>query len=520
MRSFWLSLLAAVAGGLLLRAAFPGPALWPLAFVGIGLVLCSLMHRSAGGAFVIGLASGLSYYFPLIAWASLFLGPVPWSALSILSSLFWAAGAVAIALAYRRVTARWESGAWRLVLVPLAVAGLWCLREAVYSAWPYGGFAWGRVAQSQSASPFGDLVSWLGLSGMGFVMVFLVATALELGRTRARPLVWATAAAAALVVVAVPLFPVSTIGTARVAAVQGDTPEAAYFVQGEPGDVFLGHVEATRMIPDDADVDVILWPEGSIDLNPLASPGVRRTLDQLSQRYDAPIVANTVTVEPGESEADDRYFNSQFVWDSESGWGDQYDKKHPIPFGEYVPDREFWYSLAPDLIGMIGRGYAPGERDSILQIGEIKAGTYICYDIVDDVLIRDAVLDGATVLFAPSNNADFGKTDEPAQQLAFARLRSMETGRALVQASTVGMSAVYSPEGEVLAELPWYEPGVMVVDVPLADGLTPAVLYGRQIELTLAAVGLGLLIGAGRPSDRRKSERAPSWERSSGGHLR
>ncbi|WP_068479691.1 apolipoprotein N-acyltransferase [Pseudoclavibacter helvolus] len=508
MKSIWLSLLAAVAGGLLLRAAFPGPTLWPLAFVGIGLVLCSLMHRSAGGAFLVGLASGLSYYFPLIAWASLFLGPVPWSALSILSSLFWAGGAVLIALAYRRTTARWEDGAKRLLFVPAAVAGLWTLREAIYSAWPYGGFAWGRVAQSQSASPFAELVSWLGLSGMGFLMVFLAAFVLELGRSRVRPIVWATAAAAVVVVAAVPIFPTNTIGSARIAAVQGDTPEAAYFVDGEPGDVFLGHVEATRTIPDDADVDVILWPEGSIDLNPLASPGVRRTLDQLSATYDAPVVANTVTIEPGETEAEDRFFNSQFVWDAETGWGDQYDKKHPIPFGEYVPDRDFWYSLAPDLIGMIGRGYSPGERDSILEIGDIRAGTYICYDIVDDVLIRDAVLGGATVLFAPSNNADFGKTDEPAQQLAFARLRSMETGRSIVQASTVGMSAVYSPKGRVLAELPWYEPGVMIVDVPLADGLTPAVLFGRGIEVTLGMLGLGLLIGAGSSKTQRMSASA------------
>ncbi|PPF75756.1 apolipoprotein N-acyltransferase [Pseudoclavibacter sp. Z016] len=503
MRSFWLSLLAAVAGGLLLRAAFPGPALWPLAFVGIGLVLCSLVHRSAGGAFLVGLASGLAYYFPLIAWASLFLGPVPWSALSVLSSLFWAGGAVLIALAYRRLTARWESGARRVIFVAAAIAGLWTLREAIYSAWPYGGFAWGRIAQSQSASPFAELVSWLGLSGMGFVMVFLVALTLELGRARVRPQTWVTAAAAVLVVAVVPIYPTNEIGSARIAAVQGDTPEAAYFVDGDPGDVFLGHVDATLTIPDDADVDAILWPEGSIDLDPKTSTGVRRTLDQLSEQYGAPIVANAVTVEEGVTADDDRFFNSQFVWDAESGWGDQYDKKHPIPFGEYVPDREFWYSLAPDLIGLIGRGYSPGERDSILEVGDIRAGTYICYDIVDDVLIRDAVLEGATVLFAPSNNADFGKTDEPAQQLAFARLRSMETGRSIVQASTVGLSAVYSPEGRVLAELPWYEPGVMIVDVPLADGLTPAVLFGRGIEVTLAALGLGLLIGAGSSKTRR-----------------
>ena len=36
-------------------------------------------------------------------------------------------------------------------------------------------------------------------------------------------------------------------------------------------------------------------------------------------------------------------------------------KRHPVPFGEYVPDRAFFDALAPDLIGLIGRGVHPGH---------------------------------------------------------------------------------------------------------------------------------------------------------------
>ena len=49
-----------------------------------------------------------------------------------------------------------------LLTTSVVVAGLWTAREAISAVWPYGGFSWGRLAFSQSQSPLGDLVAWLG----------------------------------------------------------------------------------------------------------------------------------------------------------------------------------------------------------------------------------------------------------------------------------------------------------------------------------------------------------------------
>ena len=115
---------------------------------------------------------------------------------------------------------------------------------------------------------------------------------------------------------------------------------------------------------------------------------------------------------------------------------------------------------------------------------------FICFDIVDDALTRSAINEGAQVLLAPTNNADFGRTDEAAQQLAFARMRAAETGRAMVQVSTVGMSAAYDADGSELAALEWYTPGTMRVVVPLRSGTTPAVAFGAQIEAGCSLLAL------------------------------
>src|SRR5690606_19636953 len=111
----------------------------------------------------------------------------------------------------------------------------------------------------------------------------------------------------------------------------------------------------------------------------------------------------------------------------------------------YVPNREFWSLFAPELIGLIQRDYTPGTRDAVFDVGEATVSVNICFDIVDDRLIRGSVHDGAQAIFAQTNNADFGRSDETVQQLAIARIRAIETGRTVVNISTVGVSAVILP---------------------------------------------------------------------------
>ncbi len=494
----WGALLVALLAGLLLDGAFPDAGVWPLAFPAVALVLVALRGRRPGAALLVGLVFGLAFYLVHIEWATLFLGEVPWLALSTLQALFVALGSALIALAYARLPRLWPSLLGRVGLLPVVIAGLWTAREAISAVWPYGGFSWGRVAMSQSESPLAPLFSWLGISGVSFVMVWLTALALELWFSRPRRsapggdrswprralLLMATAVAAVL---AVPAWSTADAGTLRVGAVQGNTPSGYFDTRDYQGQILDGHVAATLPIAGE-DVDVLLWPEAASDLNPLESGPAARILDDVTDAADAPLITGTIT------ERDGRIFNTSLLWENGEGAVDLYDKRHPVPFGEYVPDRAFWEPFAPSLIGLIQREYTPGTTDPIVEVGGVRVGLDICFDIVDDALIAESVRDGAQVLFAQTNNADFGQTDENLQQLAIARIRALETGRALVNVSTVGTSAVLAPDGSTLDTIPAFEAGAMVTDVPLRDGLTPAVLLGKGVELLVSGLGLGALL--------------------------
>ena len=101
------------------------------------------------------------------------------------------------------------------------------------------------------------------------------------------------------------------------------------------------------------------------------------------------------------------------------------------------------------------------------------------------------------IILAQTNNADFRGTDENLQQLAFARMRAIETGRSVVNLSTVGTSQVIAPDGATLDQLPVDVAGHMLTDVPLRTGLTPAVVIGPAVKVVLGWGSLVALIAAG-----------------------
>ncbi|MFP7760344.1 apolipoprotein N-acyltransferase [Marisediminicola sp. LYQ85] len=495
----YLAIFLAAVGGVVLSLSFPGLGWWPLVFVGTPLILVALAGRSVLTSLLVGLVGGFAFWGTHIFWLTIYLGAVPWLALAGLQTVFFAIGAVLITLAWRfgdRLSRRW----WlRILVVPAVVAALWTGRELVTSSWPYGGFSWGRLAFSQSESVFGDLAAWVGVSGLSFLLALvaaLIAAAYRHTRSSGRIVSGLLPVALIAILALMPAFPIVESGTMRVAAVQGDS-DAGLFAEYRAGEILDDHIAATEPLYGE-DVDVVVWPENASDLDPLEISQAASALDLVSERMNAPLVTGTITT-PG-----DDVYNSLLLWEQGEGATDIYDKIHPVPFAEYLPDRDFWYPLAPDLLSLIPRDYSIGQRDNIFDIDGVLAGVAICFDIVDDALVRQMIGDGAEVILAPTNNADFGRSDESVQQLAIARMRALETGRSVVNISTVGTSAIIAPDGSTIDRLPTFEPGSMIEDVPLSSTTTPSTVFGRELELAIAWLSLAGLIALGIGSRRAR----------------
>ncbi len=483
-------LLVVTLAGALSYFAYPRPNLWPLIFVSAAGFFIAIRGTTLPKAYLLGFVGGFAFFASQCWWLSQYLGPVPLVALSISQALFVGLGAVVFELLRRQVSSLWAQA--------LLFAITWTAREWLTTHFPYGGYPWSRLAMSQGYSPLGNWVYFGGLSLLSFVLAlvsaYLVLLLPRLTRpeTRQRAITYLAILLVAVFAVPSTVHQVSSNDKFKIAAIQGNA-NAGLFAKTYPGEILKNHTDVTeQMVRDGANqgVQLVLWPENASDLNPMYNADAAAVMsDLVNKKLKTPVAFGTITA----TQTD--VFNSSLLWKPGEGIVDQYDKKRPIPFAEYVPDRDFWNSLAPDLIGLIYRGFAFGTRDNYFEVDSHRFGVLICFEIAVDEVAQEIVDSGAVAILSQSNNADFGHSDEAFQQLALARLRNIETGIPVINASTVGPSAIFDA-GQTLKVSGAFEPAYLVADVGLKKSDTPAMGIGRYFDffnlVLLGFVSLGL----------------------------
>ncbi len=488
--------LLSVAGGLALFAAFPPVDAWPLAVAGPGLLVVALTGRSLRASFGCGLAFGLALFVPLISW----LVNEAWYAWVIL------AGVLALIFAVLAVGQRLLLN---LPYWPAAVAGWWVLVEAIRDRWPYA-FPWGRLAMSQSAAPD---VRWVAIGGAPLLSFLVALVGVMLARMVLAGLAdrwgWRSLRVPLLaavvtmgLVLAGGLLPVDPVGdapTAQVAAIQGNVPRARNLSQQlSATQVTQNHVEATLKLAAQvkagqrAAPDLVIWPENSTDLDPFQNPSIYASLATAVDAIGRPVLIGEVLNDPRR--------NVGQLWRPGRGPTTSYVKRQLVPFGEYIPFRSFISSFS-DLPALQPIDFTPGHRAVVFSAGTIRLGDVICYEVAFDQLVRSEVTAGANLLAVQSNDADFeidGQLGETEQQTAMARIRAVESDRALVYASTTGESTIIAPDGALIAHSGVWRQAILDARVPLVSYRTLASRVGAWPEyliivLTVLAFGWAVL---------------------------
>jgi apolipoprotein N-acyltransferase len=508
-----IALPAGLAGGLLLAAAFAPVGVWPLAIVSPALLVVTLYGRSLRGAFTVGLAFGLAFFFPLLAWV-INLAWFAWVALAIASALIFAVFAIAQRLL---LNLRW----W-----PLAVAGWWVAAEAFRDRWPWGGFPWGRLAMSQAGLP---TQGWAAIGGppvlsfvvalTGATLAWVLVSALTEGRAgRRRPVAVAAVAFAATAGVsclpaALPLDAVpATARTAVVAAIQGNVPRVRSSLAAQLNSdwvVTVNHATATEKLAQAVAAgqrpapDLVVWPENSTDIDPTLYPPVYQEIANAAAAIDRPILIGAVLQNPER--------NAGVLWLPGTGPTAMYVKRRLVPFGEYVPFRSLISKLT-SLTQLQPVPFTPGHKAVALAVGQIKLGDVICYEIAFDDLVRSEVQAGANLLSMQSNDATFERvgpiTAESGQQLAMARIRAVEFDRAVIVASTTGYSAIIAPDGHLITSSGTWQQAELEARVPLLTSATPAERAGAWPEwVIVAATALALGLAVARSGLARRRQR-------------
>jgi apolipoprotein N-acyltransferase len=484
----WAALVALLAG-LAAAAAFPRLSVWPLAIVSVAGLCWAVDGRRARTGGWLGLVYGLAFFVPLLHWTGIYVGPAPWLILAAAEAVFMAGlGAVLTVVQ-------------RLPGAPFWIACAWVLQEALRDRLPFGGFPWGRLAFSQQDSPLRWFIALGGAPLLTFAVALTGGGLFVAIASARRPVAGRRLVAGIAVLALLPLLgslwslvrrDPSTAHPLQVAVVQGSVPDRGLAFEDRARQVLDNHVTETLALAAKiragsvAQPDLVVWPENASDVDPLVDGRAAAEITRAVRAVHAPVLVGAILDGPGPNHRR----NAGILWSPTSGPGAQYIKRHPVPFAEYIPLRSIAEAVS-SAAKLVTQDMVAGRGNGLVSGGPAPIGDVICFEVAYDDLVQSSVSAGAQLLVVQTNNATFGHTSETYQQLAMSRLRAIETGRTVLQASTTGESAIIAPDGNVVTRsAALFEPALLSASVPRETGTTPAVALGAVPEWVLAALAL------------------------------
>jgi apolipoprotein N-acyltransferase len=472
-------LLVALLAGLCLAAATPPWGFWIFAFIGVALLDDVLDDPALRPVQRLGRA--------WIVWAALLFPTLLWMRALTLPGYVIASAVYAGFLATGTMLA--PRGPARLLALPGGII----LAEWVRWRWPFGGVPLSNLAVGQVAGPLAPI---LRVGGALLVVGITVTAGLALAAAWKRR--WPVAGGlAAVVLLALGIAAIAPDGEPTgdeldVAVVQGGGPQGTRAATTEPGIVLERHLAASAELDADRELDLLVWPEDVVDVVRLRGSVPETQLQDLAREAGATFIAGVI-----EDEGADAFRNWAVAYEPDGDEVDRYEKVERVPFGEWVPFRPLFESVAGDALP--ARDARIGQTPAVLDTPAGLLGVSISWEIFFGERARDAIGSGGQLLLNPTNGASYEGTQVQTQQVASSRMRAIETGRWVLQAAPTGFSAVITPDGEVLQRTAVSERAILYDTVPLREGETLYVRFGDVPALAFAFVSLAV----GWLADRR-----------------
>ena len=304
------ALLLSAFSGVLLSAAFEPVGKWWVAPIALAVHMYALTLTQKKVLSVFIFAATLNLI--VLHWSSTFVGSVPWLILALGLSLFY----LPLSL-----VSRWGMSSYPLIFI---------LMEEVRNRFPFGGFGWVRVAYTQADAPYSTIAGIGGASALSALTV-LLGLILFYAATKK----WSAVTLLPFLLLLIPIN-VTSIGAINVLMIQGNVPQMGLDFNSRAKAVFNNHFEKTQSeLKTDANVDFVLWPENSVDVDPFQNTDVKQALDSIQK----PLIIGAI-VEKGNS-----MLNTSILWGGELP--PTYIKQHLTPFGEYIPLRSLASLISP-----------------------------------------------------------------------------------------------------------------------------------------------------------------------------
>jgi apolipoprotein N-acyltransferase len=446
----------AIVSALLLVLSFPDFDLWWLAWIGLTPLLIAVIRtRKATNAFWLGWLWGsiffygtcwwltypIIHYSPIPAWLAYLLLLLPVIFVSLFPALFCALLARAIS----------RLGFEALLVAPFMWVGIELVRYAIT------GQVWNAIGYSQAFHPL--LIQSSRWGGVYSVSSLVLMVNAGLALTLMRRIVAAVAQFAAALLLTVLAFgvtlhnaaaeaPYSSAPQHLIVVVQPNVPMGGLDAQAVETQLLNRHLELSTQglregrtpYPHES---LVIWPESPMNFVYTRDSHLRDIVANFTQTNRTSLLLNSL--EPVRNGGE---YNSAVLVNEQGQKAAQYDKIRLMPFGEYVPLPR-WLPGASSVRAIVGE-FTPGSSYTLMPLGDLRAGVFICVEAAHPAIARTFTNEGADLLVNISNDGYLGPTPVMRQHLANAIFRAVENDRDVVRVTNTGISAYIDSTGRVI----------------------------------------------------------------------
>ncbi len=383
------------------------------------------------------------------------------------------------------------------IFKPFLMAGMWVMMEWGQTLFWFG-VPWGKLAMGQVCVTV--MARAAALFGSYFVTFMIVSVGMLIALAIVEPprVKFASVLAGGLVALELVLGVGVTLAgrtdadskeTIRVAVLQGNISSSEKWNVGVD-EIIAGYAVLCRDAAGQG-AELIIWPETAVPISVDRNPARRERLCDIAYENNVDMLVGMFTHDENGGER-----NSLVLFRRDGTVSDEiYSKRHLVPFGEYLPLRRFIMTVIPPLsqVAMLENDLVPGEDSGLIQVGDMRVGSLICFDSIYEELTLRSVLDGAELIVLSTNDSWFGDSAALRMHCAHDQLRAIESGRTILRAANTGISSMICPDGTMPQHLDDNAEGLLVCDAEIRTGRTLYTIIGNLfVYLAIAFIfGMG-----------------------------
>jgi|GEM_PF-4770523 len=381
-------------------------------------------------------------------------------------------------------------------------AVLLTLQEGLFHFFPFGGFAW--ISAGYSLTPdllwiqMADLIGIHGLNFSVYLISFLIVRLFHHEKKMRGH---------SLKILLLLLFAFHIYGLVRLQTlnntvkakglnigwVQSNIAQTDKWNRSKRKEIIQKHQSLTLKLSRQ-NPDLIIWPEAAIP---------QSFSQNLKLLPPASVEGNTSKILLGAPSFEFKnqkktHYNSAFLVGSDGVIEQRYDKRHLVPFGEFIPSLGIGLDKRlPVLAGM----FTPGKDLRPMKIGTHLFGVSICYESLYPQLFRQLKDKGATFFVNITNDAWFDSSSGPFQHLRFSTIRAIENRMHIIRVSNTGISALFNPTGRLKFQTELFQDNIQMVHIKPQNKKTIYATFPYGIHIILMIM-LGFIFLTGKISNR------------------